>query len=120
MSDRIFIDGLIVTAIIGIDPDERTTPQPIRFDVELATDALRAARTERIEDAIDYVRACDIIRDTAIHGKFLLVETLAERIALRLRDELAVKWLRLRIGKPNAIADASLVGVEIERGTRQS
>ena len=46
------------------------------------------------------------------------METLAERIAERLMVELGVRWLKLRVGKPDAIADAALVGVAIERGTR--
>ena len=119
MSDLIFITGFVVDAIVGIHPQERITPQPIHFDLELETDAARGARTEHIDAALDYVRACAIVRDTAVQGKYQLVETLAERIAERLRDELDVGWLKLRVGKPNAVAAATLVGVEIERGTRR-
>jgi len=34
------------------------------------------------------------------------------------RTEFSVPWLRLRIGKPGAIAEADDVGVLIERGAR--
>lgn len=119
MSDQIFIEQFIVTAIIGIHPDERVTPQSIQFDLEIATDAARAAHSEKIADTIDYARVCALIRHTAVEGKFQLVETLAERIAQHLINELGVRWLRIRVGKPNAIADAQSVGIQIERGTRE-
>ena len=120
MTDLIFIKGFTVIAIIGIAAEERVTPQPIHFDIELATDAARAARTERIADALDYVQVCAIVSQTAQEGRFQLVETLAERIAERLLAELSVRWLKLRVGKPTAVAGATAVGVQIERGTRSA
>lgn len=117
MIDRILISGFTVSAIIGIHAHERITPQDIRFDIELATDARRAAQTDDIGAALNYADVCTIVRDTAQRGAFQLVETLAERVAQRLREEMGVQWLKLRVSKPLAIADAELVGVEIERGT---
>ena len=117
MIDRILISGFTVNAIIGIHAPERITPQDIRFDIELATDARRAAQTDDIGAALNYADVCTIVRDTAQRGAFQLVETLAERVAERLREEMGVQWLKLRVSKPLAIADAELVGVEIERGT---
>ena len=117
MSDRIFIEQFIVSAIIGIHADERVTPQPIQFDLEIAADAARAAHRDNVADTIDYSRLCDLIRHIAVEGKFQLAETLAERIAQRLINELGVRWLRLRVAKPNAIGAAKLVGIEIERSS---
>ena len=117
MIDRILISGFTVNAIIGIHAPERITPQDIRFDIELATVARRAAQTDDIGAALNYADVCTIVRDTAQRGAFQLVETLAERVAERLREEMGVQWLKLRVSKPLAIADAELVGVEIERGT---
>ena len=41
-----------------------------------------------------------------------------ERLAEVLLREFAMTWLRLRVGKPGAVAEARVVGVEIERGSR--
>jgi len=47
-----------------------------------------------------------------------LVETLAERIAIIVREEFGVPWLRLRLSKPGAVRGARDVGVVIERGEK--
>ena len=54
MQDTVFIKGLEVRGIIGIEPWERKNKQTIRIDVELAADTAKAAATESIEDAINY------------------------------------------------------------------
>ena len=45
-------------------------------------------------------------------------QTFAERLAEVLLCEFAMTWLRLRVGKPGAVPEARMVGVEIERGSR--
>ena len=46
------------------------------------------------------------------------METFAERLAALLMGEFDIRWLRLRVTKPGAVAAAAGVGVEIERGCR--
>ena len=48
-------------------------------------------------------------------GRYRLLETLAEETAAMVMDEFGVGWLRLRVGKPGAVANADEVGVEVER-----
>jgi dihydroneopterin aldolase len=47
-----------------------------------------------------------------------LLETLAEQIAQVLMAEFSVPWLRLRLGKPDAVPEARDVGLVIERGVK--
>ena len=51
-------------------------------------------------------------------SEFQLIETLAEQVATIIIEEFAVPWLRLRLAKPGAVAQARDVGVFIERGER--
>ena len=51
-------------------------------------------------------------------SEFQLIETLAEQLASIVLQEFAVPWLRLRLAKPGAVAQARDVGVLIERGER--
>jgi dihydroneopterin aldolase len=116
MRDHVFVRGLRVHAIIGIHPHERVTPQLIVFDIEAATDGSAAAGDDRIEGApVDYARLCGIARHLAVEGRFQLVESLAEAIARAACVELRAPWVRVRVGKPDAFADADMVGVCIER-----
>ena len=53
--DRIDIVGLAATAVIGIFDWERKVRQKVVLDLTLYADTRRAARTDRIEDAIKVV-----------------------------------------------------------------
>ncbi|MNO83994.1 Dihydroneopterin aldolase [compost metagenome] len=56
------------------------------------------------------------IQAFAEQAEFELVETFAERLAAVLMSEFQIPWLSLKLTKPGAIAAATGVGVEIERG----
>lgn len=114
--DSVFVRNLVVTAIIGIHPEERVTPQPVRISFELATDGRAAAANDDIRAALDYQRAAQTVRDITLSAGFQLVETLAERIAERLlSDYPAAASVRVQVEKTAALADAESVGVAITR-----
>lgn len=116
MSDIIYIHGLRVETVIGIHAWERHVRQELVIDLEMAWDCTRAARSDAIADALDYQRVAERVRELAAAQSCGLVETLAEAIVRLLREEFCVPWLRLKIGKPGAVAAARDVGVIIERG----
>ena len=47
----------------------------------------------------------------------MLVETLAECCADLILTEFGAKGVRLKLAKPDALANAAAVGVQIERGS---
>jgi dihydroneopterin aldolase len=53
-TDKVFIEGLEIEALIGIYDWERRIRQPLRFDVEMAFDNRKPAATDAIEDTLDY------------------------------------------------------------------
>ena len=50
MTDTVYIRNLMVNAIIGVLPDERTTPQPVRIDLEVTVDTHIAELRRKLED----------------------------------------------------------------------
>jgi 7,8-dihydroneopterin aldolase/epimerase/oxygenase len=116
--DMIFIRGLEIETIIGIYEWERVNLQTVVLDLEMATDISHAARSERIEDCLDYKAISDRLLDFVGNSRFLLVETLAERIAEIVLTEFKVSWLRLTVDKRGAVPAARGVGLIIERGQR--
>ena len=116
--DIIFIRDLRVDAIIGIYEHERTTRQPVSLDLELATDIRVAARSELIEDALDYHALTLAVEAFVANSEYQLVETLAEAIAKLIQQDFGVSWLKLTLHKPQALNQAADVGVIIERGVR--
>lgn len=98
--DIVYIRELEIDAIIGIYDWERETKQTVSIDLEMGCDNTKAAASEDIADALDYKSVAKRLISFVEGSEFLLVETLAERIAAIVLEEFSVPWLRLRLGKP--------------------
>jgi len=117
-SDRIDIVGLSVPAIIGIFGWERKRRQRVLLHVTLFADTRRAARTDRIEDALDYKKVSRRLREFVEGSRFFLLERLAGEVARLLLAEFRVKRVVVRAEKPGALRGAKTVAVTIERSRR--
>ena len=120
MQDTVFVRDLEVRAIIGIEDWERTKPQPILIDIDMACDASAAAVEDDIAHAVNYRSVAKAAERLTIEGAFFLVETLAERIAAMVRADFGVPWVRVSVRKPGAVRFSREVGITIERGARGS
>ena len=116
--DTIFLTKLKVDATIGVFEWERQIRQKLCVDLEMATDAAKAAQKDQLDDALDYKRIAKYIQDFVAKSEYQLIETLAEELAKTLMQEFNIKWLRLHLNKVGAIRGAEGVGVSIERGNR--
>ncbi len=116
--DIVYIRELEIEAIIGIYDWERETKQTVSVDLEMGCDNTKAAASEDIADALDYKAVAKRLISFVEGSEFLLVETLAEKIAAIVLEEFSVPWLRLRLGKPGAVTGSKDVGVIIERGAK--
>ena len=116
--DIVFLRDLKVETLIGIFDWEREIRQTVALDLEMAADVARAARTDQIEDALDYKSVAKRVIEFIGASEFQLVETLAERTAEIILNEFDVPWVRLRLNKVGAVRGAQGVGVVIERGVR--
>ena len=116
--DRVFIRELRADTVIGVYDWERDIRQTVVLDLEMASDNPRAAGSDRIDDALDYAAISTFVLSFIESSEFQLIETMAEEIATLIMREFHVPWLRLRLSKPGAVAQAKDVGVLIERGER--
>ena len=117
-NDKIFLRGLEVECIIGFIDWERRIKQRVQIDLELPVDCARAAHRDDVADTVDYKRVAKRVIAFVESSEFLLVETMAHRLAMTLLAEFDLAWVRLSINKPGAIRGSRDVGVAIER-TRQ-
>lgn len=116
--DIIFINNLRVETVIGIYDWERKIRQLVVIDLELGADCAAAAKTDSVEDTLDYKAISGRVVEFVAASEFGLVETLADRTALLIMEEFGVPWVRLRLNKLGALSGASDVGVIVERGRR--
>ena len=116
--DIIYIHDLKIETVIGVNDWERGVKQTISLDLEMANDIRTAAKTDHIDDALNYKTIAKRLIQFVSDSEFFLVETLAEKCAEIVLGEFKVPWLRLRLSKPGALRGSRDVGVIIERGEK--
>ena len=105
--DIVFIEQLSVITTIGVYDWEQTIEQKLVFDIEMAWDNRKAAKSDDIaETVVNHVEG----------ARFALVERVAEEVAELLLARFNSPWVRIKLSKPGAVARAANVGVIIERG----
>lgn len=118
--DRIHIRDLTLRCIIGIFPEERREPQDVNVNITLFADLREAARTDAIEDTVDYKRLKKAVMSMVEKSQFFLIETLADRIASLCLEDARVTAANVTVDKPGALRFARSVAVEITRRHRSS
>ena len=113
--DSIFLRELQVDTIVGVWEWERKIRQTVSIDIEMGTDIRQAAKSDDLEDTLNYKKVAKRIQAFVRDSEFKLVETMAERIAEVVLAEFELPWLRLRVSKPGAIRGAKDVGIMIYR-----
>jgi dihydroneopterin aldolase / 2-amino-4-hydroxy-6-hydroxymethyldihydropteridine diphosphokinase len=81
MRDRIDINGLTVTTVVGALPHEREIAQPLRIDLGLHVDLRDAGRSDELGDTVHYGLVTESVADIVRENKDVLLERLADRIA---------------------------------------
>ncbi|AQM20342.1 MULTISPECIES: bifunctional dihydroneopterin aldolase/7,8-dihydroneopterin epimerase [Vibrio] len=114
--DKVFIEQLTVITTIGVYDWEQEIKQKLVLDIEMAHDNQPAGKSDDVIDALDYAQVSQAVIAHIENGRFLLVERVAEEVAELLMQRFSVPWVKIRLAKPGAVAQASSVGVIIERG----
>lgn len=115
MQDKVFISQLQVNTIIGVFDFEKQAKQALFFDVEMLTNFAQAAKSDNVNDVVDYAKVSARIIAHCEATQVELLETLAEQLATIILSEFAVSQVTLRISKPQAVIEAQTVGIEITR-----
>ncbi|WWP00895.1 MAG: bifunctional dihydroneopterin aldolase/7,8-dihydroneopterin epimerase [Candidatus Dasytiphilus stammeri] len=113
--DIIFIEQLCIITTIGVYKWEQNFPQKLIFDIEMGWDHHKAGESDDVKDCLNYQEISAIVINHVTNSKFSLIERVAEEIATLLLKSFASPWVRIKISKPCAVAQACKVGVIIER-----
>jgi FolB domain-containing protein len=113
--DEILIRGLETRCIIGDNDWERDKEQEVVVDLDLRTDTRPAARTDDLDDALDYRALKKDVLAYVEDSDHRLLETLAEGIANVCLEYDRLESVRVRVDKPGALRFSRTVAVEIER-----
>jgi dihydroneopterin aldolase len=113
--DKIFVKNLRVSGILGIHKHEQQTPQAIIVNAVVTADITAAAANDDILQTVNYSSMAKMIAKTIQSNHFLTVEALITTLADQILEDQHIHEVWLRVEKPDALADADSVGVEITR-----
>ncbi|MBU3004365.1 dihydroneopterin aldolase [Paraglaciecola arctica] len=114
--DKIHIEGLEVLALIGVYDWERKHQQRLIVDVELSADLSMAAQTDDVEKTLNYAEIAQGITVFAANSQFKLIEALASHMVDWLLQTFPLlKVVRLKLSKPDILANAKNVAVEFTK-----
>lgn len=112
---HVFVRDLELTARIGVHKHEKSQPQRLRINLDLAVSEGAAPTEDKLSEVVCYENVVDGVRAIVAEGHVNLVETFAERIADMCLEDPRVRIARVRIEKLDVFPDAASAGVEIER-----
>jgi dihydroneopterin aldolase len=99
----------------GVHEDERERGQDFLFDVELAVGA--RGTTDRIEEAVDYVKVARAVQEVSDARRYSLLEALAAAVADELERRFSPGRVRVTVRKPE-VRPAGLEGTVAVTATR--
>ena len=113
--DIIFLHEIKIDLIIGIYDWERKIPQTVILDIDIGLPNCHAARSDKVEDTIDYGDVVKRIEASLVDKQFSLVEALAEHIAQLILQKYKAPWVKVAVTKLGLIKNVKHLGVVIER-----
>ena len=114
MSDVIEIRELRCSAVVGVLSEERVHAQPLAFDIDIARPFQAAAANDDLDATTNYATVLTLATRTALEGGFVLLETLATRVAhevLALDGAITSVTVAVRKLHPPVDEDVASVGV---------
>lgn len=112
---KILISNVMFYGFHGVYEYEREQGQRFYFDVEMKTTNDKAADTDQLEDAVDYVSVYQLVKDLAEHKRFSLLEALAGHIGDQILATYAVVGeVTVRVRKPSVPIAGPIDFVQVE------
>ncbi len=105
---------MLVRGIVGINDWERHQQQDIVINIVLSLDLSKAAKSDNIDDTVNYRTLTKQVISYTKESKHFLVEALAQGIA-DICLSFDIHKVVVRVEKPGALRFTDTVGVEIER-----
>jgi dihydroneopterin aldolase len=112
---HVFVRDLVLDCNIGVHQHEKGRLQRVRINLDLGVVEGAGPHGDRLENVVCYEDIVTKVRAIVADGHINLAETLAERIAAVCLQDPRCRSARVRVEKLDVFAEASSVGIEIER-----
>ena len=112
---KILIKDLVLKMLVGIHNFEKKKKQRVRFNLVINIDQNLIPNDKDLKSIVNYEQVIKTIMRITSRKHYPLLETLAEKIFLKLFENLRIKKILLRIEKLDVIKNTSSVGIELEK-----
>ena len=109
----VLIKDFIINEIIGIHDHEKTKKQKIVFNIIIDVNQNTLPNENDLESIVDYEKITNKLENLAKRKKYNFLESLAEDSFKEIFEDTRINAIRIKIEKPDAIANAKSVGVEV-------
>jgi dihydroneopterin aldolase len=113
--DLIFIRELRISTIVGDYRRERSHPQPLLFDIELAIPAATVYNSDKLVHTVNYAAVAAYVQKECDTHRFKLLERMADHLACGIITEFKTPYVKLAVAKLGIIKNIRQVGVRVER-----
>jgi dihydroneopterin aldolase len=111
--DMLNITGLNIMTHIGVHDWEKRILQPLSFDIQIPIDTKNC--DDKLAKTIDYDKLCKAVTQFVEGCAFELIETVADKIALFIKEKFNINQLTITVTKPYAIKNATKISVTVTR-----
>jgi 7,8-dihydroneopterin aldolase/epimerase/oxygenase len=112
--DTIIIRDLAVAYRVGVPAAERAQPQRLLLTLEIGHDFAAAARSDDLNQTVDYYAVCQRLLRYGEGREWKLIETLAQEIAESVRTEFGARAVSVEV-KKFVIPETAYVAVRVQR-----
>ena len=112
---KILIKDLVLNMLVGIHNFEKKKKQRVRFNLVINIDQNLIPNDKDLKSIVNYEQVIKTIMRITSRRHYPLLETLAEKIFLKLFENLRIKKILLRIEKLDVIKNTASVGIELEK-----
>ena len=113
---KIFIKDLALEMFIGVLDKEKIQKQRVVVSIEINVQPNINWHADQIDNVVSYADIANMIKDLPEkYGPINLVETFAEMITEECFKNPLVTGIKVTVEKPDIIAEAGSVGVQISR-----
>jgi len=112
---KVLIKDLVLNMLVGIHNFEKKKKQRVKFNLIINIDQNLIPNDKDLKSIVNYEQVIKTISKITSRKHFPLLETLAEKIFLKLFENPRIKKILLRIEKLDVIKNTTSVGIELEK-----
>ena len=109
----VLIKDFIIYEIIGIHQNEKVNKQKIVFNIVIDVNQNIYPDENDLSSIVDYEKITNKLKKLANNKKYNFLESLAEDSFNEIFADKRINSVKIKIEKPEAIANAQAVGVEV-------